>query len=185
MTLLKGDEYLDIALTLPHVLAFMELEDKIITPAKHILEVLLRLKRRSFTVRFPLAASRTLAAIVSYDIVQRCPPPFAAIYRFFSLPLTQRESLGTLLEAQQAFETSLQESGLKKYGGESGLNVVKMHDLTHHLMAIMLFEHPSLYSTQAGERLNGDIKDAYQRGNKKDNEQFVRGPFPLSRFLSA
>ena len=78
-----------------------------------------------------------------------------------------------MLEAQQALENSLAESGLEIYCN-SKMNLVKMHDLSHHVSFIMLYEHPSLYSTQAGERMNGQVKDAYQRGNKKDNEQFVR-----------
>jgi hypothetical protein len=81
--------------------------------------------------------------------------------------------------AQVQLEQALDKSGLRVYC-KSQLNLVKMHDLTHHIMYIMLFERPMLYSTQAGERLNGrKIKVPYQRGNKKDNEEFVSSTHQL------
>ena len=49
-----------------------------------------------------------------------------------------------------------------------------MHDLTHHIPCIMLFEDPQSYSTEVGELLNKKlVKEIYQAGNKHESPEFV------------
>lgn len=101
-----------------------------------------------------------------------------SLFPFAKLP-DLGELLNTFGELENAFETS----GLIEFSS-SDFNYVKFHDLTHHLLAILLFEDPGTYSTQVGERLNGrEIRQPYQRGNKRDNEEFVNFP-SLNHFLA-
>jgi len=72
-------------------------------------------------------------------------------------------------ELQKAFEAS----GLNNLC-KSKLKLVKFHDLTHHPMAVMLYEDPQSYSTEVGELLNRlYVKEIYLSGNKHDNTDFI------------
>jgi len=102
--------------------------------------------------------------------------PFFFFFLFFLLFFLswQRSDLNELHESQQNLEKALVESNLSSFC-KSKMNLVKMHDLSHHILAILLFEDPASYSTQAGERLNGrKVKVPYQKGNKKDNDSWVK-----------
>jgi len=80
--------------------------------------------------------------------------------------------LKALVQKQKNLEEAFSHSGLKEYC-TSDFNLVKFHDLTHHVLAILLFEDPCTYSTQVGEYMNGVcVRTPYQMGNKKDNEEF-------------
>ena len=58
-----------------------------------------------------------------------------------------------------------------------------MHDLTHHIPCIMLFEDPQSYSTEVGELLNKKlVKEIYQAGNKHESPEFVSIFFFLFSF---
>jgi len=100
--------------------------------------------------------------------------PFFFLFFLLFFLSWQRSDLNELHESQQNLEKALVESNLSSFC-KSKMNLVKMHDLSHHILAILLFEDPASYSTQAGERLNGrKVKVPYQKGNKKDNDSWVK-----------
>jgi len=98
---------------------------------------------------------------------------FESSFNFSLFSHLQVDSLKMLLQKQKKLETVFTDSGLAVYS-KSGFKLVKFHDLTHHIPAILFFEDPATYSTNVGERLNGRaVRVPYHMGNKKNNEEFV------------
>ena len=98
---------------------------------------------------------------------------FEPSFNFSLFSHLQVDSLKMLLQKQKKLETVFADSGLAVYC-KSGFKLVKFHDLTHHIPAILFFEDPATYSTNVGERLNGRaVRVPYHMGNKKNNEEFV------------
>lgn len=78
-----------------------------------------------------------------------------------------------LLLLQGNLQEALDDSGLSAQC-PSNFNYPKMHDLTHHLASIMIFEDPSMASAEIGELLNRLlIKKFYNAGNRHEDHGFV------------
>jgi len=77
------------------------------------------------------------------------------------------------LQLQLDLQSAFQASGLAPLS-KSNLKIVKMHDTTHHLFGIMLFEDPQTYSTEIGEFLNKKlVKEIFCKGNRHESFDFV------------
>ena len=85
----------------------------------------------------------------------------------------KEEDLKSLLKLQEELQENLKLSDLLQFS-KSKFKIVKMHDTTHHIFTIMLFEDPQSYSTEVGELLNKIlIKEVYSRGNHHESFDFV------------